>query len=164
MASSRKQKGEKHESALEVIGGIFIAIAILTTLIWFLSSHKIVYYTSPALWYMGTPWAMINADKWQQISDAYVFFREHPQQIKLSNYLAYANACLKPMAFFISLLSAAYIGSLFFFKGGRVSIRRKMSPMEAAKEISRASLGPQTGEKRASTVAQADVSRRYLDA
>lgn len=136
MASKGKSQKDDKETLIEVVGAVGISLAILVALIWFLGSHKIVYYTTPALWGAALPWYVINNEKWQRLNEAYIFYRSRPGDITLAYYLAYANACLKPLAGMLSLLAAGYVASLFLRKNSQ-SIKRRLKPMEAATEISK---------------------------
>lgn len=136
MATKGKPHSEKDETLVEVVGGVGISIAILIALIWFLGSHKIVYYSTPLLWLLSTPIYFFDSEQWARLNEAYVYYRTKPGEIKLHHYMAYANACLKPLALLVSSLSAVYVASLFMGKNAQ-SIKRSLKPMEAAIEISK---------------------------
>lgn len=134
-SSSSAQNADK-ETILEVVLMMGCSIGVLLILIWFLSSHRIVYYSAPGLRWLAFPWSYVEPEKWSAINEAYVFFRDRPRSIPLINFLAFANDCLKPLAVFISLLGATYVGvSLLTTKSA--NIRRRLSPMDTAREIAK---------------------------
>lgn len=137
MAKSSKNQNQKEETAIEVIGAIFIAFAILFGLMWFLTSHKIVFYTTPFLRFVAIPWTLFDSGVWKNINEAYVYFREHPRNITIGYYFSYANTCLKPLAVLICAIFAGYLLMILFGKNKSVSLKRVLSPMDAAKEISK---------------------------
>jgi len=134
--TNRKPKQEKEETLVEVAGAIGISLAILIALMWFLGSHKIVYYSAPVLWTMATPWYFVDPDKWQGINAAYVTYRSRPGDIPLSYYMSFVNVCLKPLAVVVACCSSGYIAMLFLGKGGQ-SIRRVLTPIQAEAEIAK---------------------------
>lgn len=139
MAQGRKgssQQNSEKETLLEAIFAFGLVFIVLFALIWFLSSHKIIYHTTPGLRWLAVPWAWFQPEKWAAINEAYVFFRGQPRSIPLVNYMAYANDCLRPLAVFLSLLGAGYL-VLTLATPKSVNIRRKLTPMDTAKEIAK---------------------------
>lgn len=137
MAKHSSSGHDNKETMIGTIGGVLVAAIIMIGLIWFLASHKIVYYSSPILWFFALPWYYFDGGVWSSINEAYVYFRQNPGNITLPYYMGFANTCLKPLAVFVCSLAGLYVFSLFFKKSGGASIKRELSPMAAAKEISK---------------------------
>ena len=135
--SGRSQGGANKESFFEVVGLGFFAIAVLFGLIWFLSSHKIVYYSTPFLRVLGSPWFFADTPTWNAINEAYSVFRLRPRDIPLSNYASFANDCLRPLAVLFAIVSAGFLGFQVLVGGGGGGVRRRMAPMQAATEIAK---------------------------
>lgn len=136
MASSpRGKKDASNESLLEIGLMMGFAFAVIFGLIWFLSSHKIVYYSTPFFRLMGTPWVFFKPEKWTAIQEAYIFFRNQPRSVPLPNFIAFANDCLRPVAFVFGL--AAGISLFLRMLSPTSELRRVLEPMRAAKEISK---------------------------
>ncbi|WP_371436184.1 hypothetical protein [Polaromonas sp.] len=140
MATGRKgsagQNSEK-ETLLEAGIAIGLAFAVLLALLWFFASHKIVYFTTPGLRWLGIPWSVFQPGKWEAINEAYVFFRNQPRSIPLPNYMAFANDCLRPLAMILSAAAVAYLVVRVGVKSVKGDLRRKLEPMQAAKEIAK---------------------------
>jgi hypothetical protein len=140
MARSSKSSSQQNagkETFLEAAGAIALAFAVLFALMWFLASHKIVYYSTPGLRWVAVPWALVDASKWAAINEAYVAFRTYPRSIPLLNFMAYANDCLRPLAVIFSALGAGYLVFNLFLKTTAGNLRRKLSPMQVANEIAK---------------------------
>lgn len=136
MATRGKHGNDKKETFLEVVAAVTFSIAVVVWMVWFFGSHKIVYYFTPFLRVMAVPWYYIDPELWGRINDAYVQYRLQPKSVPLALYIQFANACLKPFAVAIGFLSAIYIGSLFISNKDQ-STRRRLKPMETAREISK---------------------------
>ena len=137
MAARKNNNDAQKETALEAGFGFGAVLLVLFGLIWFLSSHKIVYYSTPALRWMGAPWAFFNDGKWAAINEAFVFFRNTPQKVPLGNFFSFANDCLRPLAVLVSVASAAYLFKRVTEKAGSGELRRQLDPMQAAREIAK---------------------------
>lgn len=139
MASSRSSQGApKKEGLFEAVGAISLAVLVLLGLVWFLASHKIVYFWTPGLRWMGVPWAFVNKEKWAAINEAYVFFRNTPRAVPLANFLSFANDCLRPLAWVVAAACSMYLLRRLTSKKGVTDLRRRLDPMQAAKEIAKA--------------------------
>lgn len=138
MATRRGGSGDpKKESFLEAAGAVIGVCAFLFGFIWFLGSHKIVYYFTPLLRWLGTPWFVADKGKWDAINEAFVFFRNAPRSIPLANFLSYANACLLPLAILLSVCAAVYLLVRLTSKSSGGDLRRKLEPMRLATEIAK---------------------------
>jgi len=135
--AKNKQPKDKEESLMEAVIMVIIAFVVLFALVWVIASNKIAYYSAPGLWYMGYPWSFINADKWNVINEGYMYIRQNPKKIGFAYYMQFANLCLRPLAAMFGLVTTAYIASLFFGKDKKGGVKRALSPMQAATEISR---------------------------
>lgn len=137
MATRRGGSGEpKKETIFEVVAIVGFSFAVMFALIWFMANHKIVYYSTPLLRWLGVPWVLFNKDKWDAINEAFVYFRNQPRSIPLFNYFAYANACLLPLAGLICAGFGINLALRLISKKGGQDYRRRLTPMQAAKEIS----------------------------
>jgi hypothetical protein len=139
MATSRSSNGApKKEGLFEAAGAISFVILVLLGLVWFLASHKIVYFSTPGLRWMGVPWLWVNPEKWAAINEGYVFFRNTPRLVPLGNYIAFANDCLRPLSMVITAACSIYLLRRLTSKKGVTDLRRRLDPMRAAKEIAKA--------------------------
>lgn len=137
MASRNKSNDAPKESGLEAGLAICGVVLFLFGLLWFVSSHKIVYYTTPLFRWMGVPWALVSNGKWQELNEAYIAFRQFPGKIPFPNFLAFINACLMPLAVLLSLASIVYIIKRLTTKSGGDDFKRRLDPMQAAKDIAK---------------------------
>lgn len=138
MASSKRpSNGDKKEGLLEAVIGLGLTVLVLGGFVWFVASHKIVYYFTPFLRWMGAPWAFFNKERWAAINEGYVFFRNSPRQVPLGNFVEFTNACLKPLSLIVCLTIAGYLVYRLLFKKSGGSLRRQLAPMEVAHEIAK---------------------------
>lgn len=137
MATRQNSGKNEKEGLMEAVFGIVATIVVLFAFIWFLASHKIVYYSAPGLRWMGAPWLLFDKDKWAAINEGYVYFRELPRSVPLGNYVAFANACLKPLAVVFCLVCIGYLAWRLFSKQSGGELRRVLDPMSAAAEIAK---------------------------
>lgn len=135
--ATRKNNDPQKETALEVTLALGLVFVVLAALVWFLSSHKIIYYSAPLLRWLGAPWALLAPGKWTALNEGYVFFRTSPGQVPAGNFFAYANDCLRPLAMLVCLGSAGYLFRRLTSKSGSADLRRRLEPMQAAKEIAK---------------------------
>jgi hypothetical protein len=128
------QKGDGFMEALAAVTGLLVFVSWF---VWFIGSQKIVYNATPVLRWMGVPWAFISESKWTGINEAYVYFRNAPRSIPFSNFAAFANACLTPLAYIFCASVVILLAMRFLSQKGAAEHRRSFSPMQAAREISK---------------------------
>ena len=122
---------------METAGGITIAFVVMFILLWALSSHRLVYYSTPLLSWIGLPWAVIDQPTWSAIKEAKVVFRMRPNAIPLLNYLSFVNTCLQPMSWAVCAIFTGWLGKRLFARNEGAGFRRKLGPMAAAHEIAK---------------------------
>lgn len=137
MAGQKHKDPNKKEGFLTFVGAVLLISFVLTTFIWFLASHKIVYYSAPVLRWAGVPWAFWAPETWSRINEAFVFYRQHPADVGLLNFVAFANDTLRPLSSILCIVLAALVVKRLFPSAGGQAMRRELSPMQLANEISK---------------------------
>ena len=134
------QQGKSEDGLLTWVGlGLFV-FTVMGLMLWFVASNKIVYYFTPMMDFLASPWRLIpkflagtiNAD----LDLNYKLFRHYPNRVSMMDWIDYVNMALRPL----SLVLIGLMIWLFRRQCRKVKdqhINRKMTPSELAKDMMR---------------------------
>lgn len=123
------------DSFFEVFGVLALCVTVLLGMMWFVASHRVVYFMTPFIRWVGVGWAVLDHSTWAAINEAYVFYREKPKQVGLGNFLAFINTCFQPLAI-LSAVGMAVLAALRFRVKTAESLRRRLKPEQLMRQIS----------------------------
>lgn len=99
---------DKSDGPLEIVGLVAALVAIITAMLWFFASNRIVYFWTPVLNAIGGWWGLLPAGlgdglvaSIQQQADVFMY---RPVAVKFVEFVAFANTALAPLT---TLLVAA---------------------------------------------------------
>jgi len=113
-------------------------LGIMGLLAWVVASHLIVYYLTPVVDVMASPWRWLpdslGKDQVAQLNFNYVLFRRHPSHITLSDWIAYVNLGFKPwVGIFIIFAVLLFRRQVKYVKHGKMN--EKITPESLASQM-----------------------------
>ena len=125
----------KRDDGLEAIVALLAVVAISGAFVWFLASHRIVFFWAQPLAWLAWPYSLWDNAHWQSLQQAAEVYRQRPRAVGLLLWMRYVNACMLPLAVMVCALTAIYALSRFVPGAGQQQWRRRLDPMATAREI-----------------------------
>lgn len=120
---------EKKETAFEMIGAVFVAMAAIIVLAWITSSHKIVYATmAPGMWF-GAMWKMLPGEYGVQQWNWLVLWVERAlanlNEVSVVDWVMFVCVAFQPL---MALLCLLHVPVVIVLGRKRTSVQRRFTP------------------------------------
>jgi hypothetical protein len=126
--------GKSDSSLLSFVGVILFVFLLMAAMVWYVSSNKIVYYLTPIVDAIASPWRLIpsslsgtiNAD----LDVTYKLFRYHANRIGFLDWISYVNLAFKPLSIFLVGLMI-----YLFYRQTKVVAAKRLNDNLSPKEL-----------------------------
>lgn len=113
-----------------------IAFGVMGSLLWFVKSHSIVYYSAKIFDLIAFPWRLLPTERGEQaVADLdlnYILAMRHAGRFQFGDWVSYANLALRPWSYvFIGAMGLLTLRQ--FKKISRARLNHRLSPKQLAK-------------------------------
>lgn len=102
---------DKKEDFIEVLGAVVLITLMLSGLIWYVGSNRIVYWLAPVFGYLGKMWSLVpgGSGRAHDIARVAAAFRADSGAVRFSDWYFFVSMCIKPAVYL------AFLGMVTFF-------------------------------------------------